>query len=127
MGRGDPSPNPLTQRGLLLFLFPLNFPSRPELWLPEHGAGQPGRWGTVGCASPHPLPLPGLSPSTPAPGHHCGVFAACNRMGHGSFGPAILWGRPWRGCKQVPVGEAACGRWPGPPVTQPAVAEAEVG
>lgn len=68
MGSGDPSPNPLTQRGLLLFLFPLNFPSCPELWFPEHG-----RWGTVGCGSPHPLPLP----SSVHPPRLQGITAEC--------------------------------------------------
>lgn len=68
-GSGDPSPNPHTQRGLLLFLFPLNFSGCLELWLPEHGPGQLGRWDTAGCGSRAPQPLLPRPPPRAQPIH----------------------------------------------------------
>lgn len=113
----------------------------------QWGAAQGARWGAAHVPPTHCRtdPLPGLSPSTPASGqrlgsgHRSGASGSYTGMGHRSFGFARLLVTPspgegvGRGCCQGPAstglaGEASVpGGGPHAPVTQPALAEAEVG
>lgn len=87
-----------------------------RLWQPSSPGSAP--------TPPQAQPIRPGSRAAPGFGHHSGVFGSRNTMGDGSFGCAGLPGRHGQGvlAGSVPVRER-----PGPPVTQPAVAEAEVG